>query len=278
MSAERPRPHPTPETPAAAWDAEAIAAALASQPEATVDAVLGPGLRFRLGAVQPVELDLFPHRGVVRLTGGDLQLALFRQEAGPQLAPDGLVFPLPSQPEGRFLAVSPAGEVMLFLAPQSPPDDYPEAATTPHEPALHRGEAIISVQLAPEMPLSADPVAAEEASQYPLPPTDVTKDEEQPRIRLTAVRLGTDIRFKTLKDGRLVAEFPVAERQDGQEQPTWHNVAVFGERAAKLRADETLKKGSAVDVVGYVHTTRYTGRDGTPKTKREIYATAVIRR
>jgi len=110
---ERPRPHPTPEASPSSWNAEAIAGALGVAPEPAADVAFGQGLRFRLGEVQPVDLELFPAQGVVRLTGGDLQLSLFRQHAGPALAPEGLVFALPSQPEGRFLSVSPAGEVTL---------------------------------------------------------------------------------------------------------------------------------------------------------------------
>jgi hypothetical protein len=273
-------PHrPAPEAPAA-WDTAAIAAALERQPEATVDAVLGPGLRFRLGAVRPVALDLFPAAGVVRLTGGDVQLALFRQQAGPRLVPEGLVFPLPSHPDGRFLAVSPAGEVTLFLAPSAPstatdansaperPQDRPDPANRP------------KTHLDAQEPLPGDSVPSDGVSSEPSPATseDATTTKEQGYIPRLTGRLARKPRFHTNRKGVLVGEFDLGVKdQDDPTKTTWHAIAVFGDRAEQLK--EGFQKGDLVDVIGgYTHVREFVGRDGRPRRKEQIYPTVVKRR
>src|SRR5207253_8803159 len=69
-SSDHPAPSSTSlDTPA--WDLTAVAHALGTPGEPYRDPVHGDGVAFRLGAVQPVHLALFPGAGVVRVSRGD---------------------------------------------------------------------------------------------------------------------------------------------------------------------------------------------------------------
>lgn len=72
-----------------------------------------------------------------------------------------------------------------------------------------------------------------------------------------SISVGTNRTYKG-KDGNLV------------EEPTWHNVSVFG-KAAEF-AGEYLDKGSAVYVEGRLRTRKYTAKDGSEKYVTEIVA------
>jgi hypothetical protein len=119
-----------------AWDIPAVAAALGSNPELRTDAVLGRGIVFRLGAAPPIDLELYEQARTVRMTGGDVQIALFNQD-GPTIAPDGVVFELRSEPRHRFVAVTPGGDVSLRLAPpRRMPPEASDASKRAHDPPL----------------------------------------------------------------------------------------------------------------------------------------------
>ena len=70
-------------------------------------------------------------------------------------------------------------------------------------------------------------------------------------------------------------EFPVAVKVEGREKADWRTTVVFDERARKLEADGTLRKGTYVDVIGYEHVKQRKGQDGTPREVTEYYATSV---
>jgi single-strand DNA-binding protein len=110
--------------------------------------------------------------------------------------------------------------------------------------------------------------------QEPAPDRRGERDNEhEQRERLTlSGRVGQNPRFKTTQKGTLVAQFPVAVRDDEQ-QTTWHRVVAFGDRAEKVR--ETVQRGQAVEVVGYRHTRTSRTRDGKETTIVEVYATVV---
>jgi Single-strand binding protein family len=106
-----------------------------------------------------------------------------------------------------------------------------------------------------------------------VPESEPTTRIEQERVNLTG-RIGMEPRFRTTKNDKLVCSFPLAvHEEDGATR--WHNVAVFGERALRLQGE--LAKGQEVEVVGYVHVQQVSGKDGTPKEKREVWA-AVVRK
>jgi single-stranded DNA-binding protein len=123
-----------------------------------------------------------------------------------------------------------------------------------------------------EVPLLDDATAPQEASQ-PSSPQSAERQEQQERIQL-AGRLGTDIRYRTTRSGKLIAKFPLAIKQeDGSTK--WKDVKVFGERAAKLQAGDQLRRGQYTEITGYVHQREVTRKDGTTRTVEEIYAVVV---
>jgi hypothetical protein len=94
---------------------------------------------------------------------------------------------------------------------------------------------------------------------------------EQERVVL-AGRAGADPTFRTTPKGTLVGRFSLAVHGDDN-STTWFPVLAFNQRAERLR--EIVKRGAAVNVIGYVHTREAPSRDGTTRTLREIYAVSV---
>jgi hypothetical protein len=97
---------------------------------------------------------------------------------------------------------------------------------------------------------------------------------EQMRLSL-AGRVGADPTFRVTPKGTLVGRFPLAVHA-GDNTTTWEQVLSFNARAEKLK--DAVHKGDAVQVVGYMHEREGRGRDGQPKTIREVYAVTVTAR
>ena len=99
--------------------------------------------------------------------------------------------------------------------------------------------------------------------------------------RITLIgRLGRKPELRTFDSGSKVANFSIATSEyyrdkDNKlaEQTQWHDVAVWGERGARIA--ENYEKGSLVAVEGKVTQRRYTDRDGVARTKTEIVADTV---
>jgi single-stranded DNA-binding protein len=90
-----------------------------------------------------------------------------------------------------------------------------------------------------------------------------------------AGRVGADPTFRVTPKGTLVGRFPLAVHA-GDNTTTWEQVLSFNARAEKLK--DAVHKGDAVQVVGYMHEREGRGRDGQPKTIREVYAVTVTAR
>jgi hypothetical protein len=103
---------------------------------------------------------------------------------------------------------------------------------------------------------------------------EIGSEQEQLRLHL-AGRVGADPVFRTTPKGTLVGRFPLAIHNHDN-TTTWQQVLAFNARAEKLR--DTIHKGDAVQVVGYVHEREGKGRDGQPRTIRELYAVTVTAR
>jgi hypothetical protein len=103
---------------------------------------------------------------------------------------------------------------------------------------------------------------------------EIGSEQEQLRLHL-AGRVGADPVFRTTPKGTLVGRFPLAIHNPDN-TTTWQQVLAFNARAEKLR--DTIHKGDAVQVVGYVHEREGKGRDGQPRTIRELYAVTVTAR
>jgi hypothetical protein len=98
--------------------------------------------------------------------------------------------------------------------------------------------------------------------------------QEQRRLQL-AGRVGADPVFRTTPKGTLVGRFPLAIHNPDN-TTTWHQVLAFNARAERLK--DAIHKGDAVRVVGYMHEREGKGRDGQPRTIRELYAVSVTAR
>ena len=106
-----------------------------------------------------------------------------------------------------------------------------------------------------------------------MPPT--VESRERARVTLTG-RLGQNPRLRTTPKGTLVAQFALGVKDDTDlTKTTWHQVLAFQQRAEQVR--DSLKKGDAVEVIGYHHHREIPGRNG-PRTVAQIYATVVTPR
>jgi hypothetical protein len=247
------------------WDVGALASALDKPPDPTVDLALGDGVAFHLGPPdRQTLLEVFPtgpRAPVVRLTAPDLQVSLFRQVDPPRIVPEGLVFELAASPNRRWLSLGPTGETTLFYDPERA--EAPQESRNPQ-----KGPHPLPV---PETAATGDP-EGQEAYQRPLPEA---RQEKQPRVTYSG-RLGTDPRCRITPRDILVCSFPVAEKQEGSEKPTWRTTVAFRELAGKVQ--ETLKKGMFVDVIGYEHERTRKARDGSVRHDLEVYAVAIRQR
>ncbi len=241
------------------WDPQAVAGALGTPSEPRLDQFHGEGVRYRLGQPPTTELELFPTTRTIRLSTPDVSLSL-RHPEHPTLAPEGLIFEAPQ----RVLAVSPDGSATLRLAPPAQASESP--ATAPH---------LASGPIAPTPGIEAstdDPTAPHEVSPAPSP--SLASERERKERVTVAGRLGTDIRYRTTRNGTLIASFPLAIRQeDGS--TTWRKVKIFGERAAKLQAGSAPTRGQYTEITGYLHHRDVANKDGTVRTVEEIYAVVV---
>ena len=94
--------------------------------------------------------------------------------------------------------------------------------------------------------------------------------EPTPRLAITG-RLGTAVMLRQTPKGQDLARFALAvPADDGKAR--YETILVFGER---VRAVQEFQKGDAVEVIGYLHEREVTGRDGTKRMRRELYATVV---
>ena len=93
------------------------------------------------------------------------------------------------------------------------------------------------------------------------------------RLRLLTGRLGQNPTVRTTPKGVLVARFPLGVKDEADLNRTaWETVIAFRRLAEQAR--DTLTKGDAVEVIGYLHERQILGRDG-PRTIHEIYATVL---
>ena len=124
--------------------------------------------------------------------------------------------------------------------------------------------------------LAAMPSPEAAVPPEPSASTGGTTTPEQPgRERLTlAGRPGATSTIRTTPEGTLIARFPMGVHEDTG-ATTRHTVLAFNQRAEQVR--RPVKKGDAVEVIGYRHTrtlpARQEGRP--PKEVVEVYATVV---
>lgn len=267
------------------WSVETIAEFLNVAPERTEDIAFGGGVRFAAGDPDdPTTLELFSAASSARITTMDAQITLRRIEP-PEVEGVQLVFERKSEGgKGLRTIVGASGEVTLIQNVHAwlPQSNVPETAKTPR--AAERSAREATLERAVEMLVDAlDRCAGDEPTCPHCGPARTFAAEvlerqpkqpqpEQERLTVTG-RVGAELSFRTTRNGVLIARFPVAvHREDGG--TTWETVVVFGKKAERLRG--ALRKGQAVEVVGYPHDREVPKRDGGVKTVHEIYG-AVVR-
>jgi len=112
--------------------------------------------------------------------------------------------------------------------------------------------------------LSSPPAVAPSVSTEHAP-----KRETDPRLVLRG-NVGRSPRLHTSPKGQLIAEFPLGVHSD-DETTTWHTVVAFGPRAERVR--DALKRGDAVEVIGYLRQRQKRQADGRARTVQEIWMT-----
>jgi len=255
---ERESSPPPPGVERRSWDAVAIAGELGVHAEPRLDPLHGKGVRLRLGESPILDLELFPTAQMVRLSAPDISLS-FVQETAPRLAPEGVIFEAPE----RTLSIAPTGETRLRIGPPKPA----EWSAAPVE----RAEGAMA-QETPVEGLLDDPAAREDGCR-PVIAMPKETEKREARVRL-AGQLGADVRYRTTRDGKLIASFPLAVTQDDG-TVRWQDVLLFGDRAAKLRAGDAPKRGQCTEVVGYLHQKEVTSKDGATRLVEEIYGVVV---
>lgn len=291
-----------------AWGRDRLAECLDAVPAHTHDVGWGDGMVYTIGTDPETasRLEVFPAAGVVRVTGPDAQITLFRQPP-PSLNADRVRFEQ-LRPDGELaVTLTRRGRLRLDYFPILPEPESPDSRVSrPAPPAVAQPEHPLPVgtpvpepvQNAPtgpedvpdrivmapdtQTPVSGDSGRAEVPVQVPsdtdespavasTQPTTETGTEKPPRLNLSG-RLGRTPSFRTTRNGTLIASFPLAVRDEAG-QTTWHTVLAFGDRAEKLR--ETLAKGQHVEVIGYLHQRERTTRSGETRMIDEVYATVV---
>jgi len=114
------------------------------------------------------------------------------------------------------------------------------------------------------------------ASGTPAPTGEqVTAADEEARERARVTlrgRVGAAPRLRTTPKLRLIAQFPLAHRGE-DDRTIWTQVVAFDARAEQVR--DHVKKGDALEVIGYKHTRSIERRDGSTRDVEEVYATVI---
>jgi len=260
---------PPPDVEHRSWDTAAIANTFGVQAEARLDPLHGKGARLRIGEPPAFDLELFPTSQIVRLSASGLSLSL-AQEQGPRLVPHGVIF----EAAARTLLIAPSGEMLLRISP-------PKPVQPPAEPLINAKQSMTQEAAADGL---QDDLAAPDGGPGPASPTTQPEGKETQQERISVFgRLATPVRFRTLRNERLVGEFVLAERID-EEQTTFHKVTAFDNAAKKRQLATTLKslvdageigKGQPASVVGYLHQVERKKQGGGTRTEEQIYAVSI---
>lgn len=270
MSEREPRSQPEQPAEPQTWEVAPVVDALEAAAEPRRHVAFGAGVQLQLDAETAAALELYPAAGVVRLTTQDAEVTLFRQPP-PALDPErGRVrFARDTDTERVRLSLAASGEVALFIAPVAPGRET-RAVVDPGDAGIPlAGETRVLGRSGGSSDAAAEP------SPTPVRPVQELASGEQAskRERLTlSGRLGRAPSFRTTRNGKLIASFPLAVRdEDGN--TTWHTILTFGARAEQLR--DQLEKGQVVQVIGYQHAREVRTKRGETKTVVEVYATLV---
>jgi single-strand DNA-binding protein len=96
----------------------------------------------------------------------------------------------------------------------------------------------------------------------------------QNMVRLSGY-LGKDVELKDLPNGNVIAKTSLATNEsykskagDWVEKTYWHNLSAFGKLAENMQ--KVLTKGTRVTIVGQIHYSQYTDKNGVERNFTEI--------
>jgi hypothetical protein len=168
-----------------------------------------------------------------------MQISLFRQDKPPVQAPEGgVTFELNGQPVGRFMSVSPRGEVLFQYDPGTP-------ESTPRE--------------------EPKPTVIQQKST----PRTATAKEKSPPSEKYVGRMG-EVKTHRTKAGKLVAEVEIAVPDP--ERPGASRLVKFA--AFDLMAEvleHHYQPGQLVTAVGIPHELKRRTKDGREYIERQLY-------
>lgn len=115
---------------------------------------------------------------------------------------------------------------------------------------------------------------ASESTPAPEPKaTPASPDGERGERVSLAGRVGAAPTLRTTRGGVLVAKFPLGVHEDTG-ATSWHTILAFKQRAEQVR--DHIKRGDAVEVIGYRHTRHLPSKGGRPgKAVAEVNATVI---
>ena len=162
------------------------------------------------------------------------------------------------------------------LAWERPPDYIPDRVTAPVAvPLEHMEVAAVTDSAVPSPGTSFIPdlpAPTREAAPGAVPEAEQPVVlERQERLTLRG-RVAAAPTFWTTRNGVPRAKFPLAVH-DETDTTTYHTVQAFRRRAEQVR--DKVKKGDAVEVIGYRHESTRQTKDGAAKTVPELYATVI---
>lgn len=253
------------------WNAVELSTAVEHDAVDVRDVAHGDGLRFNLDPDAETSLEVFPDAAVARLEWPAGRLELYRQAPPvPQL--HGLRFDQGDDNHQVAVSIAASGAVTFWLAPSQSSAERPETGdASPPELDLQYGDEAESLEYSGGSDVAdSAPVHLDESAVIVDRPSP--EQQEQPRVDLRG-RVGRDPFVRRTPRGTLLARFPLAVQEEGQEKTIWHQILSFGERAARVQ--ETVKQGQKVTVVGYPHQREVPQKDGSVKIVEEIYAVVV---
>lgn len=230
---------------------------------------LGPGAGYLVNPHDRyVALELYPRTNVLKLGTPDVAVEL-GNITPPRTQPGGVIFEHTTPEQHTSLTITASGGVYFSIEPRDDTLHALELDTTAPTPSIEP-----TTHPDPTAPAGTDSRASEKVAGGAAQSLDqsLTDDErKQERVTLQG-RAGRDPHIRTTPNGKTVAQFPLGVK-DEENNTTWHTVVAFDKRARKLQ--EGVKKGDAVQVIGYKHLKELKGKDGKPRTVEEIYAVVV---
>ena len=152
------------------------------------------------------------------------------------------------------------------------PPYLPELPTPwPRPPVYVPGSVEVATTASGAVLWDANATPPSPGSEPPTAPERPVAPEQRRRVELSG-NIGREPVFGRTPKGQPKVEFMLAVHPD-PETTTWHKVVAFEKLAPKLQG--VIHRGTAVEVIGYVHQKQRTTKAGTVEPYEEIYATVV---